>query len=113
MREVVFVQDTESLELQDSFLMDKIVVMSGLSKFLGGNKRDLDITSYDLIGDIRWSVWTIRNLYSLFDKKVNTFLDIKTKQEFLDKVIEQYPEDFEFFVWNPEIFNGEYLESND
>ena len=109
MKKVVFVEDDESCKLPESFLMDKIVVMSGLSKFLGGNKRDLDITSYDLFGDICWSVWTIRNLYSLFDKKANTFLDIKTKQEFLDKVIEQYPEDFEFFLWHPKIFDGEYL----
>lgn len=112
MKKVVFVEDDESCKLPESFLMDKIVVMSGLSKFLGGNKRDLDITSYDLFGDICWSVWTIRNLYSLFDKKVNTFLEIKTKQEFLDKVIEQYPEDFEFFIWNPEAISGKWSDND-
>ena len=112
MKKVVFVEDDESCKLPESFLMDKIVVMSGLSKFLGGNKRDLDIISYDLFGDICWSVWTIRNLYSLFDKKVNTFLEIKTKQEFLDKVIEQYPEDFEFFIWNPEAISGKWSDND-
>jgi hypothetical protein len=113
MKKVVFVEDDESCKLPESYLRDKIVVMSGLSKFLGGSKKDLDITSYDLVGDICWSVWTIRKIYNVFDTKTNSFLEIKTKQEFLDKVIEQYPEDFEFFIWNPEIFNGEYLESND
>ena len=112
MKKVVFVEDDESCKLPESYLMDKIVVMSGLSKFLGGNKRDLDITSYDLFGDICWSVWTIRNLYSLFDKKANAFLEIKTKQEFLDKVIEQYPEDFEFFIWNPEAISGKWSDND-
>jgi len=113
MKKVVFVEDDESCKLSEPYLRDKIVVMSGLSKFLGGSKKDLDITSYDLVGDICWSVWTIRKIYNVFDKKTNSFLEIKEKKEFLEKILDQYPEDFEFFICHPEAINGEYLESND
>lgn len=33
-----------------------------------------------------------------------------TKEEFFSKLEEYYPEDLEFFIWHPEVFNGEYHE---
>lgn len=27
---------------------------------------------------------------------------------FLDRIKDNFPEDFDFFIWHPEIFNGEY-----
>lgn len=28
--------------------------------------------------------------------------------EFLDALLSKYPEDFEWFLWHPEVFDGEY-----
>jgi len=33
-----------------------------------------------------------------------------TKEGFLSRLEKYYPEDLEFFIWHPEIFNGEYHE---
>jgi hypothetical protein len=107
MKEVITFDDKSSMVFSPEDVRNTIVVMSGLSAFLGQKgKRDLDITSYDSGGDISWSIWTLRSAYSIFDKARNTFIDVKSRQEFLEKIKDQYPEDLEFFIWNPDVFDG-------
>jgi len=114
MKEVVIFDDEASMHFSPEDVKNSIVIMSGLGTFLGQEgKKDLDIISYDWRGDISWSIWTSRADYSIFDKVSYTFINVKVRQDFLEKVRDQYPEDFEFFIWHPEIFDGEYLESND
>lgn len=107
MKEVVTFDDEASLCFSPEDAKNTIVVMSGLSTFLGQErKRDLDIISYDWRGDISWSIWTLKKSYSIFDKVSHTFMDVKSRGDFLEKVKDQYPEDFDFFIWHPDIIDG-------
>ena len=108
MKEFVTLDDESSLCFSPEDAKNTIVVMSGLSTFLLGQerKRDLDIISYDWRGDISWSIWTIRRDYRIFDKVSHTFMEVKSRGDFLEKVKDQYPEDFDFFIWNPDILEG-------
>ena len=107
MKEVVTLDDGASMNFSPEDAKNTIVVMSGLSTFLGQEgKRDLDIISYDWRGDISWSIWTLKKSYSIFDKVSHNFMDVKSRGDFLEKVKDQYPEDFDFFIWHPDIIDG-------
>jgi hypothetical protein len=44
------------------------------------------------------------------DGTPNDWGEYPTKDEFLSMLEKHYPEDLEFFIWHPEVFNGEYHE---
>ena len=112
-KEVLFFDNNATYTLKDKGgVFNKIIILEGVTKVLGGNKPDLDITSYDLSGDSCWSIWTIRKSYDIFDLEQNRFLQF-SREDFLDNIKRFYPDDFMFFVWNPGIFDGIYNEITD
>ncbi len=52
----------------------------------------------------------IRVLEHSADGTPNDWGEYPTKDEFLSMLEKHYPEDLEFFIWHPEVFNGEYHE---
>ena len=107
-KEIIFFSKDANLSNRGGFY-NKIIIQQGISKIMDGSRPDLDITSYDFSGDSCWSIWTIRKSYDLFDLEKNRFCEF-SKELFLYKIKFFYPDDFLFFVWNPEIFDGIYNE---
>ena len=90
------------------FQLYKSVVV--ISNYLGRDNAHY-VKRFDDNGNYIWSIDNLRGQYSvvIFSTKIN----IKTfdKVVFLDAVKENYPEDFDFFIWNQDIFKGELLRS--
>ena len=109
MKKEILVVENDQTPVEDQ--RNKIIILQEPSRRNVGRfpKPELDITAFDHGGDICWSIWTHSSLYTVFDKASKTFVDLKTKEAFLEKMKENYPEDFEFFLWHPKIFDGEYL----
>jgi len=108
-KEIIFFENNAPFNLMErGGVFNKIIILEGVTKIIGGNKPDLDITCYDEAGDISWSIWTIKCVYSIFDEQ-DRFFDYP-KDIFLEKIMQLYPDDFEFFLWNPEVFEGIYNE---
>jgi hypothetical protein len=107
-KEILFIRDS-SIFLVDT--KNKIIIIQNAPGV--SYDWDLDVTSYDFTGNVCWSIWTYRDAYTIFNRANNSFFEAKGRGEFLEKIKNQYPEDFDFFLWQPEIFNGKYLESND
>lgn len=111
-KEVIFFENNSPFNLIDrGGVFNKIIILEGVTKIIGGNRPDLDITCYDESGDISWSIWTIKCVYSIFDEQ-RRFFDYP-KDIFLQKIMQLYPDDFEFFIWHPEIFDGIYNDVTD
>lgn len=76
-----------------------------ISNYLGRDNAHC-VERFDHNGDYIWSIDNLRGRYSvvIFSTKVNfrTF----DKAVFLDAVKENHPDDFEFFIWNQDIFKG-------
>lgn len=102
-KEILFIKDS-SMFLGDC--SNKIIIIQDFPGIRNGN--DLDITSYDVAGNLCWSVWTYSYVYTIFDMVTKSFLDMREREEFLEKIKHLYPGDFDFFLWNPEIFNGQF-----
>lgn len=109
-KEILVVEDDQT-PVEDQ--RNKIIVLQEPSRRNIGifPKPELDITAFDHGADICWSIWTHSRLYTIFDKASRTFVDLKTKEAFLEKIKENYPEDFDFFLWHPEIFSGKWNNS--
>lgn len=111
-KEIIFFENNSPFNLiERGGAFNKIIILEGVTKIVGGNNPDLDITAYDEAGDISWSIWTIKCVYSIFDEQ-SRFFDYP-KDIFLEKIMRLYPDDFEFFLWNPEIFDGIYNDVTD
>lgn len=52
----------------------------------------------------------IRAVEYTADGTSNEWGSYPTRDKFLSILEEYYPEDLEFFIWHPEVFNGEYHE---
>ena len=52
----------------------------------------------------------IRAVEHSADGTINDWGSYPTRDNFLSILEEYYPEDLEFFIWHPEVFNGEYHE---
>lgn len=52
----------------------------------------------------------IRAVEHSADGTINNWGSYPTRDNFLSILEEYYPEDLEFFIWHPEVFNGEYHE---
>lgn len=65
------------------------------------------VKRFDDNGGYIWSIDNLRRQYSvvIFSTKIN--MKTLDKAVFLDAVKENYPEDFDFFIWNKDIFKGE------
>ena len=112
-KEVLFFKNDTTYNLvEKGGVYDKIIILEGVTKIIGGVKPDLDITSYNSSGEICWSIWTIRLSYEIFDLKLKRFIEY-SKEEFLNKIKDYYPLDFDFFIWNQDVFNGIYNELTD
>ena len=81
-----------------------------ISNYLGGDISHY-VKRFDDNGDYIWSIDNLRVQYSVVI--VSTKINMRTfdKAAFLDAVKENYPEDFDFFIWNQDIFNGELIRS--
>lgn len=52
----------------------------------------------------------IRAVEHSADGIINDWGSCPTRDNFLSILEEHHPEDLEFFIWHPEVFNGEYHE---
>lgn len=77
-----------------------------IANYLGRNNAHY-VRRFDDNGYYIWSIDNLRGQYSVVI--VSTKVNFRTfdKAVFLDAVKENYPEDFEFFIWNQDIFKGE------
>ena len=64
------------------------------------------VKRFDDNGDYIWSIDNLRGRYSVVIASTKVNFRTFDKAVFLDAVKENYPEDFEFFLWNPDILNG-------
>ena len=102
-KEILLIKDS-SMFLGDC--SNKIIIIQDSPGLRDGS--DLDITSYDVAGNLCWSVWTYSDVYTIFDMVTKSFLDMRDRGKFLEKIKHHYPSDFDFFLWHPEVLEGTY-----
>jgi hypothetical protein len=77
-----------------------------ISNYLGRDNAHY-VKRFDDNGDYIWSIDNLRGRYSVVNSSTKVNFRTFDKAVFLDAVKENYPEDFEFFIWNQDIFKGE------
>lgn len=77
-----------------------------ISNYLGRDNAHF-VKRFDDDGDCIWAIDNLRGQYFAFITSTKSNMRTFDKVVFLDAVKENYPEDFEFFIWNQDIFKGE------
>jgi len=77
-----------------------------ISNYLGRDNAHY-VKRFDDNGDYIWSIDNLRGQYSVVIASTKSNMRTFDKAAFLDAVKENYPEDFDFFIWNQDIFKGE------
>ena len=77
-----------------------------IANYLGKDNAHY-VTRFDDNGYYIWSIDNLRGQYSVVVASSKVKFTTFDKVVFLDAVKENYPEDFEFFIWNQDIFKSE------